>query len=493
MNFASLADVILAAPLIILLLGSLAPIALKVIIGNKEPNSLVALSQGIGAVIASAILLITVYGLVLSRDNPFAFSNMIAVDGISVVAGVILLTIGGLCLIFMRDNPATQGRGFSELVFLTLNSMLGMLVLVQATDLLMVFVGLEVMSLPLYVMIGMGHDTKLSKESAIKYFILGSFASALYLMGTSFIYGTAATTSLVSLSQLGPEFLLESRLFAMGLLFVLTGFAFKISLFPFHAWTADVYQGAPTPHAAFMATAVKVASVTALLRFTVLGYFGTSEAILNTMQWLAAITMLIGNAGALMQSSLKRVLAYSSVAHSGYIILGLLVAGLGNDFAAQGSASVLFYLFSYALVTFGTLGFVSYLENKEGAIIKVEDLTGLASRRPYLALGMTVLLLSLAGVPPTIGFFGKFYLFTEALTQGFVWLTVWAGLSSVIGVYYYLRPVVVMYMSEGQEGLIKSLMTNRTLTRISISVAAILAVVLGLFNGVIFNLISARL
>jgi len=493
MNFASLADVILVAPLILLLIGSMAPLTLKVILGNREPNSLVVLGQGMGAILAAVLLLLTVYGLVMTRENPFAFANMLAIDGMSLIAGLIILTIGGFCLVFMRDNPSTQGRGLSELVFLALNSILGMLVLVQATDLLMVFVGLEVMSLPLYVMIGMGHDEKLSKESAIKYFILGSFASAIFLMGVSFVYGTSATTSLVALGQLGPDFIQESRLFAIGLLFILTGFAFKIALFPFHAWTADVYQGAPTPHTAFMATAVKVASITALLRFTVIGYFGSSEAILNTIQWLAAITMLLGNAGALLQSNLKRILAYSSVAHTGYIILGLLVAGLGPEHAAKGASSVLFYLFSYSLMTFGALGVISYLESKEGTSIKVEDLSGLASRRPFLALGMTVLLLSMAGVPPMIGFFGKFYLFTEALTQGFLWLTVWAGLSSVIGVYYYLRPIVMMYMVEDQEGNGKNLPTNRYLTRYAVSAAAILVLILGLFNGVIFDLISARL
>jgi NADH-quinone oxidoreductase subunit N len=226
----------------------------------------------------------------------------------------------------------------------------------------------------------------------------------------------------------------------------------------------------------------------------VIGYFGASEAILNTIQWLAAFTMLLGNAGALLQTSLKRVLAYSSVAHSGYIILGLLVAGLDSDMVAEGATAVLFYLFSYALMTFGALGFVSYLEHKEGAMIKVDDLSGLASRRPYLALGMTVLLLSLAGVPPTLGFFGKFYLFTEALAQGFVWLTVWAGLSSVIGVYYYLRPVVMMYMVEDQQGeLSKAFLANRNLTGFAVSLVAILIVVLGLFNGSIFELIANRL
>lgn len=490
MNFATIADVILVAPLIVLLLGSLAPLALKVSLKNKEPNNLVPMGQGIGAIIGAAILLVTVYSLVLTRENPFAFSNMLAVDGVSLVSGLVVLLMGGFCLLLMRDNPTTQGNQFSELVFLTLNSLLGMMVLMQATDLLMLFVGLEVMSLPLYVMIGMGHDQKLSKESAIKYFVLGSFASALFLFGVSFVYGSTGTTSLLALAELGPNFLQDSRLFAIGLLLMVTGFAFKISLFPFHAWTADVYQGAPTPHTAFMATAVKVASVTAFLRFVVIGYFGSSEAILNIVQWLAAITMLVGNAGALIQSNLKRVLAYSSVAHSGYLILGLLVAGMGGATVVEGVTAVLFYLTTYAIMTLGALGFVSYLETKEGHQLKVDDLAGLASRRPMLALAMTALLLSLAGIPPMLGFFGKFYLFAEALSQGFVWLTVWAGISSVVGVYYYLRPVVVMYMQEGSYALPEA---SRYLTRASVVLSALVILFLGLFNGALFDLISSRL
>jgi NADH-quinone oxidoreductase subunit N len=494
MSFATLADVILVSPLILLLLGSMTPIALKVLLGNKEPNSLVVMGQGLGSILAAVILLITVYGLGLSRENPFIFSGMLVIDGISMVSGFTLLTMGALCLILMRDNPHTQGRGYAELIFLTLNSMLGMLVLVQAADLLTVFVGLEVMSLPLYVMIGMGHDAQQSKESAIKYFILGSFASAIFLMGLSFIYGTAATTSLVSLSQLGPQFIVESRLFSVGLIFIITGFLFKISLFPFHAWTADVYQGAPTPHTTFMATAVKVASVAAMLRFIVIGYFGVSESLLNAVQWLAALTMLVGNAGALLQTHVKRMLAYSSVAHSGYVVLGLLVAGLGSDLASKGSSAVLFYLFSYSLMVFGALSFVSYLEKKEGSILKIEDLAGLATQKPGLALAMTVLLLSLAGIPPTLGFFGKFYLFTEALSQGFVWLTVWAALSSVVGVYYYLRPIVMMYMVQGQEpGLLVDHPGHRILTRAGVILMALLILGLGLCNSTVLEIISSRL
>jgi NADH-quinone oxidoreductase subunit N len=494
MNLASLADVILVTPLIVLLLGSMAPLALKVGLGNKEPNNFIPLAQGVGAILSALILLVTTYGLAQGRENPFAFNQMIAIDGMSIVSGCIVLVAGLFTLFLIRENPTTQGNQFSELVFLLLNSILGMLVLVQATDLLMVFVGLEVMSLPLYVMIGIGHDRVLSKESAIKYFLLGSFASAILLMGISFIYGTTGSTSLVQLSSLGGGFLLESKMFALGMILLVVGFSFKVSLFPFHAWTADVYQGAPTPLTALMATAVKVASMTAFIRFVVIGYFGQSDALLNSMQWLAALTMLIGNAGALIQNNLKRVLAFSSVAHSGYLILGLLVMGLATESTLDAVTAVLFYLVSYSIMTIGTFAFISYLERVEGEQIKVSDLAGLAKRHPYLAMGMTVLLLSLAGVPPLLGFFGKLYLFTEALNQGFVWLTLWAALSSVIGVYYYLRPIVLMYMHDSPDQVPAiGTQEKRYLTSASIILASILVLVLGLFNFPLLEMIRARL
>lgn len=494
MNLASLADVILVTPLVVLLLGSMAPLALKVGLSNKEPNNFIPLAQGVGAILSALILLITAYGLTQNRENPFAFNQMIAIDGLSIVAGCTVLVAGLFALFLMKENPTTQGNQFAELVFLLLNSILGMLVLVQATDLLMVFVGLEVMSLPLYVMIGMGHDRVLSKESAIKYFLLGSFASAILLMGISFIYGSTGSTSLVQLSSLGGGFLLESKIFALGLILLVVGFLFKVSLFPFHAWTADVYQGAPTPLTALMATAVKVASMTAFIRFVVIGYFGQSEVLLNSMQWLAALTMLLGNAGALIQNNLKRVLAFSSIAHSGYLILGLLVMGLTTESTLEAVTAVLFYLVSYSIMTIGTFAFISYLERVEGEQLKVDDLAGLAKRNPYLAMGMTLLLLSLAGVPPLLGFFGKLYLFTEALNQGFVWLTLWAAISSVIGVYYYLRPVVLMYMRENTEDL-ASLTPLRPsyLTKASIILSAVLVLLLGLFNFPLLDLIRTRL
>lgn len=494
MNFATVADIILIAPIIVIFLGSLVPLTLKVLLKNKEPNDFVPMFQGFGALLASFLLLITVYKLVLDRENAFAFSRMMAVDGVSLVSGLVILVASMASLVLTRENPTTRGHQYSELVFLLLNSTLGMIVLTQATDLLMIFVGLEVMSLPLYVLIGMGHDQKLSKEASIKYFVLGSFASAFFLMGLSFIYGTTGSTSLLALAELGPAVLNQSPLFTVGFLMMLCGFAFKVSLFPFHAWTADVYQGAPTPHTTLMATAVKLASFVALLRIVMVGYFESSEVILNVLQWFAAVTMLIGNAGALVQNKIKRVLAYSSVAHSGYLILGLLVVGLGGPGISEGVTVSLFYLTSYAFMTVGAFAFISYLEKSEGQQIGVEELSGLAYRRPYMALSMSLLLFSLAGVPPTLGFFGKFYLFTEALSQGFVWLTIWAALSSVVGVYYYLRPIVMMYMKEESLDLEKDNPSfSRILTKSLVFICALVVLILGIFNAELFDFIRAKL
>ena len=228
------------------------------------------------------------------------------------------------------------------------------------------------------------------------------------------------------------------------------GFAFKVSLVPFHSWTPDVYQGAATPVTSIMATAMKVASFIAFLRFFLYSdfYDVPSDRFLTFMQWLAALTMIAGNIAAIKQDNFKRMLAYSSIAHSGYAVMGLIASSFGNDSDA-GVSSLIFYLLSYSLMTIGTLGMVVVFEKSEKTILLIDDLKGLAQKRPMLSLSLALLLFSLAGLPPSIGFFGKFYIFSAALKHGLYWLTFIGVISSVIGVYYYLRPVVVMYMKEG--------------------------------------------
>ncbi len=490
MNFnIGIADLIRVSPMIVLFLASLIPITIKVLRGNREQSSEATLFQGLGGLAAAAILQMTVYMAVSDSPNPMVFSNALVIDGVSFWVGIIALIASAISLILMHDNPATNGEQFSELVFLTLSSALGMLILVAAADLLVLFIGLETMSLALYLMIAMSHEQKLSKEAAFKYFILGSFASALFLYGVSFLFGTVGSTYIPEIIQHTGQLISSNRLFLIGIVLVILGFCFKVSIAPFHAWTPDVYQGAPTPHAALMATAVKAVSFAAFLRIITTKSLVGSENLFTILQWLAVLTMILGNVAAIIQNNFKRMLAYSSIAHSGYILVGIITVGV-SERTSFGASGVIFYLVGYSLMTLGAFAIVSLFEKDENSKIQIDDLAGYAKRHPVMAFCLTIFLLSLAGVPPTIGFFGKFYLFTSAIGEGLIWLALWGVLNSVISAYYYLRPIVVMYMKEGDIEDAGSIMNP---TRVAILVSAVFVVLLGIFSGPIYSIVEKAL
>lgn len=481
----SLNDLVLISPMIALFLVSLIPITLKVLRGNREQNPLSTLIQGLIGLVISAVLL----GIIAGPSGATAFSHSLVFDGITQWMGIIALAAAAGSLVLMYENPATKGNQFSELVFLTLSSALGMLILVSSADLLMIFIGLETMSLSLYLMIGMSHEEKLAKEAALKYFVLGGFASAIFLYGTAFIFGSTGSTNILDFLETARNLVATSRLFLFGITFVIVGFCFKVSIAPFHAWTPDVYQGAPTPLSGFMATAVKTVSFAAFLRIIATRSLEGSQNLFDVLQWLAVITMIVGNVAAILQNNLKRMIAYSSVAHSGYILVGIITAGV-SEVGSFGASGVIFYLVSYAIMTLGCFAIVSMLEGSENAIVNVDDLAGLAHKRPMVALCFTIFLLSLAGIPPTVGFFGKFYLFNAAIGEGLLWLTIWGVLSSVISVYYYLRPIVVMYMKEGDAEIAGHSLNATTVT---VLVSAVCIVLLGLVSGPIFTAVEKSL
>ena len=479
-----LADILLISPMIALFLVSLLPITTKVLRGNVEQPALVTLAQGLIGIIAAIGLLI-----IFGGSGKLAFNNSLAFDPVTQWMGIIALIAAAGAMVMMYENPATKGKQFSELIFLTMSSALGMLILVASVDLLTLFIGLEMMSLPLYLMIGMSHEEKLSKEAALKYFILGSFASAIFLYGVSFIFGSTGSTNILGFIDTASELVQTNRMFLFGIAFVILGFCFKVSVAPFHAWTPDVYQGAPTPHTAYMATAIKTVSFAAFLRIIATKTLIGSENLFDVLQWLAVITMIVGNVAAVIQNNLKRMLAYSSVAHSGYLMVGLITAGV-SDNGSFGASGVIFYLLSYSLMTFGAFAIAAMLERSEDHILSVEELAGFAKRRPVLALCMTVFLLSLAGIPPTLGFFGKFYLFNAAIGEGLLWLAIWGVLNSVISVYYYLRPIVVMYMKEGEAEIAPH---SLNATTVSVIISAIVVVVLGIISSPLFSAIEKSL
>jgi len=474
-------DFLLIGPALSLFAFSIVPLAVKVLRGNVEQNSFATLCYGYMGIISAAGFLIATAGL-----KQTAFENALVFDGISSIAGIIVLLMTTITLTYARDNYSTNTRQFSEFVFLTLNCAVGMLTFIWSNDLIITFVGLELMSLCLYVLIAMSSEDKFSKEAAFKYFVLGSFASAIMLYGISFIYGSAGSTFLPDLKNVGASLISTNRLFLMGFVMLVVGTCFKISIFPFHAWAPDVYQGSPTPVTGFMATGVKAATLAFFLRIMASQTLLAERAwpIVDVLQWLAALTILVGNVGAVRQTSLKRMLAYSSVAHSGYLMIGLIAAGVGGE-NLVGASGVMFYIFAYALMTMGAFGVLSLLETHEDHDVTFDDIRGLASDRPIVALAMTVLLLSLGGVPPTIGFFGKFFLFSAAVKQGFWWLALWGVIGSVISVYYYLRPVVAMYM---QESVADQPMMDRPMSQFVVVLMAVLVVGFGIFSEPFFQM-----
>lgn len=479
-------DVFMSLPVVVLFLASIIPLTIKVLTGNREMNSFATMSYGLAGVVAAGGMILSTAG-----TNRMAFDGLVVFDGLSTAIGLTIMFVTGLTLVLARENFATNNNQFSEFVFLMLNAAAGMMVVTWANDLMTFFVGIELMSLSLYVLIAMSSEERHSKEAAFKYFVLGSFASAILLYGISFIYGTAGSTQLSVVAETAGQLMASSRLFLLGLVLLIVGIGFKISLFPLHAWTPDVYQGAPTPVTAFMATGVKAATFALFLRVMGVHFLATDQAVslLNLLQWLAALTMLVGNIAAVMQSNLKRMLAYSSVAHSGYLMIGLLVAGISGE-DTVGLNSVVFYLIAYAVMTVGAFGVLSIFEKDENSSLTLDDLKGLAKRRPWLSACLAIFLLSLGGVPPTFGFFGKFFIFAAAVRANLIWLTIWAVISSVIGIYYYLRPIVYMYMRE-EEGV--ELPEDKGLSIGFVTGSALLVALLGFFSEPLLQAVAAVL
>jgi NADH-quinone oxidoreductase subunit N len=483
MNFSiSLVDIISVSPAILLFFGSLIPLTVKIMRQNREPNSLAALAYVTLAAVAAIGMAISLQ----PKSSPtYHFSNAIVIDGVSIFVTVLVCIITIVAAVMAREHNATNGRQFSEFLFLLMNSGVGMLLMAWSNDLIVTFIALEIMSLCLYLLVALSHEEKISKEAAFKYFVLGGFASALFLYGIAFLYGTTGTTYLTAIAVRGPQLAAESHLFLFGIMLAIVGLCFKVAIVPFHAWAPDVYEGAPTPVTAFMATGVKVVTFVTLLRVMKINFMAhdSSAAFSIILQWLAVFTMIAGNIAAVMQSNLKRMLAYSSIAHSGYVLVGVIASAVSGE-GWRGDLGVIYYVTSYTIMTLGAFAVLCLLEAKENDMILVDDLKGLAKRNPMVAMIFAIFLLSLAGIPPTVGFFGKFFIFSAAIKQGFIWLAVWGAVSSIIGAYYYLRPIVYMYMREDGTAQVSE---HYRITVGVTSLLAILTVLLGLLTEPVYQ------
>lgn len=382
---------------------------------------------------------------VLAYDNAgMAFNNMLIVDGFATFFRVLVIGVGLLTVLSSSNYLRVEAANPGEYYALVLFSIVGQSLMASANELIMVFIGLEISSIATYVLAGYLRDDKRNNEAALKYFLLGSFATAFLLYGVAWIYGTTGSTNLtvIRAALLSPSTDKSMTLVGLAAALMFVGFAFKISAAPFQVWAPDVYQGAPAPVSAFMSAGPKAAAFAVFIRVFVTA-FGPIANRWEPIIWGSAIlTMVAGNFAALTQTNIKRLLAYSSIANAGYVLVAV------TAHSEIGIAAAMFYLAAYAFMNVGAFTVVTYFARQGEKYVNVEDLAGLGFKQPMVAAMMTIFLLSLIGVPLTGGFFGKFYVFKAALDSNLVWLTVIAALNSAVAAYYYLRVIVVMYFHE---------------------------------------------
>ena len=446
----------------------------------KERKGITALLAALGLLVALA--------LVISRAGvtTSAFNGMIMIDGFATFMSVIFLFSGLAGIAVAYDYLMRSGIERGEYYVLLLFSIVGMMLMAAAADLIMVFLALELLSIPLYVLAGIAVPRPDSEEAALKYFLLGAFASGFFLYGTALVYGATGSTALTDIVSVTASGGVNLSFLVIGAGLILVGLGFKVAVVPFHMWTPDVYQGAPSSVTAFMAVGAKAAGFAALLRIFVLVFPPLAMDLTPVLWALAALTMVIGNVIAIAQRNIKRMLAYSSIAHAGYIMMALVPYGQG-DVSADTVASALFYLLAYMLTSFAAWAVVIALEHNmaEGRNtngLSLDDYSGLGQKQPALAAAMTVAMLSFIGIPPTLGFVGKFYLLRTVIEGGFPGLALIGLLTSLVSAYYYLRVVVYMYMRDGEPVVRREPWLYFTALATAVGV-----VVLSIFSEPLFN------
>ena len=422
-------------------------------------------------IIGSAIALYVSINMLSLGTEGTEFSNMIQVDKYSLFFNVIFLVSTILVVLISMNYLGRQDRRQGEYYLLILLATLGMMLMASGNELIVVFLGLELMSLSLYVLAGYFQRSMASSEAGMKYLLLGAFASGFFLYGIALIYGGAGTTSI---PQIAAALTVDSKspLLLAGMFLLIVGFGFKVALVPFHQWAPDVYEGAPTSIAAFISAGPKAAGFAAFLRIFMDALQNLQSEWIITITILAALTMTIGNLVAIAQRNIKRMLAYSSIAHAGYVLVGLAAAN------KDGISSAMFYLLVYCVMNIGAFGVVILARTEDGESLMISDYAGLGFKKPLLALFMTLMLLSLAGFPPTAGFVGKFYIFRSAVESGQIWLVIIGAINTAISAFYYLRVVVAMYMREPEAEL--DFPAYPRLLIIALTLAAIGVVLIGI-------------
>ena len=424
-------------PEIVLTAGALLVLAVDVIFSRRDG---LTFGLTLGTLIVSAVFVLSFAGV-----DVMASQGLLAIDGFALFFKGIFLLSAAVTVMMSAQYLGVEGVRTGEYYFLILCATLGMMFMVSGVDLITLFIGLETMAISFYILVGYLKPSPRSNEAAVKYFLLGAFSLGILLYGMSILYGLTGTTNLREIAVLlaGQE---TSLLLALAVILVVAGMGFKIAAVPFHMWAPDVYEGAPTPITAFLSVGSKAAAFAMLFRI----FFEGLERLMPDWQVmflvLAVITMTVGNIAAITQSNIKRMLAYSSIAHAGYVLIGV-VAG-----TERGVTAALIYLSVYLFMQFGAFAVVTMLRRRDVLGDELKDMSGLYSRSPILAIAMLVFMLSLGGIPPTAGFMGKVWVFGAAIDAGFVWLAVIGVLNSAVSLFYYIRVVVFMWLKEEVTG-----------------------------------------
>ncbi len=431
-----------------------------------------SLAAGVLTLVGGVVAFYFAVGLWGARVN--LFNALYVVDDFGTFLKYIFLTILLLVSLVSLSYTKREGIVSGEYYSLLLFAVLGMMVMVSSNSFVTIFIGLEVMSLSIYILCGLLKGSLRAVESSLKYFLLGSFGTAFFLYGIALIYASAGTIDIqaVRAAAIGRG-LGGNAIFLAGIAFLIVGFGFKIASVPFHMWTPDVYEGAPTSVTVFMATGVKAAAFGAFLRVFYTAFYPLISEWSGVLWFMAVLTMCVGNITALLQNNMKRLLAYSSIAHAGYILIAFVT---GDRLS---SSSVLYYLLAYTFMNLGAFTVVILLGRKGEAHEDIDSYAGLASRHPFIALCMTIFLLSLTGIPPLAGFAGKFYIFSDAIKGEYYWLAVIGMLNSAVAAYYYLRVLMYMYFKEPVKDLGKVDMSPVYVLVMLVSVGALLY--LGIF------------
>ncbi len=410
--------------------------------------------------------------------SEYAFNMMIVTDRFTLFFNALFVSAAFITLLISVNYIRDEGINYGEFYVLILLATVGMMLMAKANDLLILFLGLETLSVAIYVLVGFLRTNLKSNESSLKYFLLGAFSSGFLLYGIAFIYGTTGTTKLPEIARFieSTPSLLSNPLLLAAVGFLLVGFGFKVALVPFHMWTPDVYEGAPTSVTAFMSVGVKAAAFAAFVR-VFLSSFESIRADWTMILWILSVaTMTLGNIVAISQDNIKRMLAYSSIAHAGYILAAMTV---GGDLATTG---IIYYLMTYALMNLGAFAIVILYGKKGEENILISDYAGAGFKYPILSVAMAIFMFSLAGIPPLSGFVAKFYVFGAVIKRGFVWLAIIGVLNCVVATYYYLRVTVIMYMKE----------PVKEVGQLSFSLPIVIAVVITTFFTLHMGILPAR-